>query len=147
VIEKSAVKAGVPKGKLQIVGKTLEDYEASCQGKQFDWIILGNVLCEVKDPGKALISVDHLLKNPVTDTDGGGHVFFSEHFGNEKASWVRFLQDWLNPIWKLAAAGCNLNRDTLDLILSQHNWKTIHWIYEFAAHRWAIGLAQKCSPQ
>jgi hypothetical protein len=41
-------------------------------------------------------------------------LLFCEHGKAEEASVVRW-QDRLNPVWKVLACGCNLNRDTMAL--------------------------------
>lgn len=85
---------------------------------QFDWIILGNVLCEVPCIPDALQRVNQLLAP-------GGHVYFSEHLGCPKGTWERCFQDAFNPLWHRGTMGCNCNRDTLFYLQEQQ--RQGHW--------------------
>jgi SAM-dependent methyltransferase len=109
------------------------------EASTFDWIILGNVLCEVKDVTSTLVSVDLALKET-------GIIYFSEHIGCDCSSWTRSLQDLVNPWWKLVSGGCNLNRDSLRLIQSMPNWRVVAWEYpsmNVGMGDFVVGLAHK----
>lgn len=74
----------------------------------FDSVICTLVFCTIKDPKTAL---DNILQV----TKPNGTILFLEHV-KIAHSWLGKSQDFLNPVWKRIAGGCNLNRDTLNLI-------------------------------
>ena len=59
----------------------------------------------VRDPDAVVREVRRVLKP-------GGAFFFYEHVvsTNMRGRW---WQDTLNPVWKFATTGCNLNRDLI----------------------------------
>lgn len=148
VIKDVAAKANVPTKQLQILDCGIEDYieKNPDQVGTFDWIILGNVLCEVPSQTSTLLSVDQLLKV-------GGRIYFSEHIGYPKGTMMRFVQDLLNPWWRVISGGCNCNRDTLKEIKTMKNWEIISWNYTGVnggppvIGPFEIGLALKLSPR
>jgi 2-polyprenyl-3-methyl-5-hydroxy-6-metoxy-1,4-benzoquinol methylase len=106
-IRQVAKQVGILDKNLTILPLTLEEYVNSMQQRgmqkqQFDWIIVGNVLCEVSDPIAALEGIKILTKP-------GGHVYFSEHEGAASGTWVRRVQDMFNPVWVKVTDGCNCN--------------------------------------
>ncbi|WP_121741281.1 class I SAM-dependent methyltransferase [Natronorubrum halophilum] len=70
----------------------------------FDVVISGLVFCTVQDPDAALEEVVRVLKP-------GGEVRFLEHVHAD--GWRGTGQDLLNPVWKRAAGGCQLTRETV----------------------------------
>eukprot|EP00808_Paulinella_micropora_P030073 g69069.t1 len=122
--------------KVTVTGNFLKDFPASDNGR-FDWVILGNVLCEVPDQAEALKQVDRLLKP-------GGRVFFSEHVACQPKTWARLVQELLAPWWLKVSDGCHITRCTLDAIQAQQGWSSIH--YSFGMSRllpFEVGLAAK----
>jgi len=104
----------------------------------FDWVILGNVLCEVEDLETTLKQIDVLLKP-------GGKVYFSEHIARPKGTWQRYIQDKVNPMWRHMGGGCNCNRDSLTAIQNQ-GWEVVAWTYhhiQVCMGPFVLGLAQK----
>jgi SAM-dependent methyltransferase len=114
--------------------KNSVDYEES-----FDWVVFGNVLCEVQDVSSTLAVIDSLLKP-------GGRIYFSEHVAALRGTWKRWLQDWINPVWKHVGGGCNCNRDTLEALKNHYHPDIVYWTYD---HRtvclgpFVLGLAMK----
>lgn len=103
----------------------------------FDWIIFGNVLCEVSNTCTTLQAVDHLLKP-------GGYIYFCEHVGQPKGSWSRLIQNIINPWWVRISGGCNCNRDTLDKFQKFPSWdEIIYWRYEKFLNPFILGLIRK----
>jgi SAM-dependent methyltransferase len=126
---------------LSISSLDLESYlhQYPKEASTFDWIILGNVLCEVKDVKSTLVSVDHALKEC-------GIIYFSEHIGCDCSSWKRTIQDIVNPWYNIVSGGCNLNRDSLRLIQSMPNWRVVAWEYpsiQVGMGEFVVGLAHK----
>lgn len=73
-----------------------------------DCAILTYTLCSVAEPAKALAELRRVLKP-------GAPVFFVEH-GRAADPGVARWQNRLNPVWRVIACGCNLNRDTIELM-------------------------------
>ncbi|WP_254531157.1 class I SAM-dependent methyltransferase [Natrinema gelatinilyticum] len=71
----------------------------------FDVVISGLVFCTIDDPDAALDEVTRVLQP-------GGELRFLEHVRND--GWRAWAQDRINPIWTRAAAGCQLNRETVE---------------------------------
>lgn len=146
-IRTSAKKAGMSLDKLEILPYDVETYlklNGDDIRETFDWIIFGNVLCEVSSIRSTLDAADQLLKV-------GGHVYFSEHVGCPRGSTRRFLQNLVNPWWNVVGGGCNCNRDTLEIMRSSMtNWEVISWQYDsFRVFMgpFVLGLATKTRSQ
>lgn len=131
--------AGVGLKELAI-RNSLDDVLAEFPQASFDWVILGNVLCEVPDIKQVLDQVDVLLKP-------GGHVYFSEHVACPSGSWSRWYQDMVNPCWRHVSGGCNCNRESVR-ILKEHRWDVIEFTYthlKVCLGPFVLGLAMKRS--
>ncbi len=76
--------------------------------KSVDTIVLTYTLCTIEDPISALAEMHRVLKPE-------GKLIFSEH-GQSPDESVRRWQDRANPVWRILAGGCNLNRAIPDLI-------------------------------
>jgi SAM-dependent methyltransferase len=140
-IRKSAEKAGISSKALTILPMGAEQFaEEYSDDKPFDWIILGNVLCEVPDITSTLQAVDRCLRK-------GGTVYFSEHMACPRGTWQRkYVQEFVNPWWRRASGGCNVNRDTLKKIETMPGWHVISWTYEHVRvgmGLFVLGLAEK----
>jgi len=128
----------VKENKLEIVS-SMEEVLANEAPESFDWVILGNVLCEVNDVAKTLDQIDQLLKP-------GGKVYFSEHVARPVGTWQRRYQDWINPLFRHIGGGCNCNHDSLLEMQKRRNWNVIFWQYEHVQvcmGYFVVGLAQK----
>ena len=139
---KLATEAGLEDSNVEFYACDIETYVRDHPDRtaSFDWVICGNVLCEVDDQVSTLQSVNHLLKP-------GGHVYFSEHIGAPQGTWARYFQDCLNPWWRTVGAGCNCNRDSLANLRKQApGWTVISWQYsnfKVAMGPFVLGLALK----
>ena len=83
---------------VQQIGESLPFSDAS-----FDSVVTTLVLCMVSDPDEVVREVRRVLRP-------GGAFLFYEHVVSPR-SRGRWWQDRLNPLWKFATTGCNLNRD------------------------------------
>lgn len=110
---------GTPMPRWEICSNFVQDVPGS---EIFDWIILGNVLCEVPDATSALKELDRLLKP-------GGRIYFCEHVASPRGSFRRRFQNFINPWWSLVSDGCNCNRDSLELIKAVPGWKVCSWAF------------------
>ena len=69
----------------------------------FDAVVTTLVLCTVSDL-RAVVSEIRRVMKP------GGSFLFYEHVVSERPRGRRF-QEMLNPVWRFATTGCNLDRD------------------------------------
>lgn len=75
---------------------------------RFDAVVSGLVLCSVTDPQRCLAEIFRVLRP-------GGRFAYIEHVGSDH-SVVHGVQRAIEPLWKVAARGCHLTRDTESLI-------------------------------
>ena len=68
----------------------------------FDCVVSTWTLCTIADPVRSLAQIRRVLKK-------NGRLVFLEHGRSDDASVVRW-QDLFNPIQRVLACGCNLNR-------------------------------------
>jgi ubiquinone/menaquinone biosynthesis C-methylase UbiE len=80
------------------------------ENELFDTVVITYTLCTVKNPNKALQEIKRVLKP-------NGKLIFCEH-GLAEDTNTKKWQNLLNPIWKKVGGGCNLNRETSQLIKS-----------------------------
>lgn len=71
---------------------------------EFDTVVACLVFCTIPQPEKAAREAFRVLKP-------GGKLVFFEHVVSPHES-TRAWQNRLNPIWRKAACGCEINRDT-----------------------------------
>jgi SAM-dependent methyltransferase len=137
-IRAAATDAGFFDYQVTIVGDTLEEYVDKHPSEKFDWIILGNVLCEVPDQRATIEKITSVLKP-------GGHVYFCEHVASAPGTLLRRVQNMINPLWRRVSGGCNCNRDTLHELESVSHWDIISWdlSLKVGGNRMVMGLAQK----
>ena len=105
----------------------------------FDWIVLGNVLCEVPNVPETLKQIHRLLKP-------GGYVYFSEHVACPRGTWARTWQDIINPLWRHVAGGCNCNRESISMLRQSNAWTVMDFSYphvKVCGGHFVLGLAQK----
>jgi ubiquinone/menaquinone biosynthesis C-methylase UbiE len=75
-----------------------------------DTAVLTYTLCSVQDPLAVLREIRRVLKPD-------GRLLFLEHGRSDDAP-VAAWQDRLNPLWNLISCGCQINRDTSQLLRS-----------------------------
>ena len=86
----------------------LEGEDLPFENQTFDCVVSSLTLCSVSDPPRVLAEIWRVLRP-------GGTLHFFEHVASsdpERRKW----QDRLNPIQRVVAVGCNLNRDTVGLM-------------------------------
>ncbi|MEK6325339.1 MAG: class I SAM-dependent methyltransferase [Acidobacteriota bacterium] len=103
-VEKRIAEARVPveRIKLDAGGRLAFEDEA------FDGVVTTFTLCSIRDVGSALAEIRRVLKPD-------GRYAFLEH-GRSDDPRVAKRQDFFNPIQKLIACGCNMNRPIDQLI-------------------------------
>lgn len=82
--------------------------EIPLEDKIADTALVTYTLCTVSDIVETLREIRRVLKP-------GGELVFCEHGAAAEES-VRQWQDRLNPVWRIVAGGCNLNRRIPNLI-------------------------------
>jgi len=70
-----------------------------------DVVLSTLVLCSVNHPTKVLGEIKRVLR-------AGGKLIFIEHVAAPKHTNLRVVQNILNPLNRIAADGCNCNRET-----------------------------------
>ena len=96
-------KAAFPVHWLDLPGE-----EIALEDESVDTIVMTYTLCTIPDWNRALNQMRRVLKR-------GGRLLFCEH-GRAPDEKVRRWQNRINPIWRLVAGGCNVNRPIPDLI-------------------------------
>lgn len=142
IIRQQAKSAGFQDYQVTVLPESIQEYYCTNPSASFDWVILGNVLCEVDDAESTLQHVHKLLKN-------GGHVYFSEHLGATPGGIRRRIQETINPWWKRVSGGCNCNRDSLHAIEGMADWEVVSWEMKNLSAMlgpFVMGLARKVEP-
>jgi SAM-dependent methyltransferase len=70
-----------------------------------DAVVSTLVLCSVKDPSAVVREILRVLKP-------GGKYVFVEHVAAPAGTWLRRIQDFIQPAWTFFADGCHPNRET-----------------------------------
>ena len=73
--------------------------------ESFDYVVSALVCCSVVNLELALIEIKRVLKP-------GGRLVFLEHVAAAEGSKRRRWQNRINPLWRLVAGNCHLNRET-----------------------------------
>ncbi len=108
----------------QELGKELEP-------KSMDAIVCTLVLCTIPNPVLALENFKKWLKP-------NGKLIIMEHIHAEKPI-NKTLQNIVNPIWKVFGDGCNLNRNT-DELIKDAGFKPVHEEYFKRTLRFHSGI-------
>ncbi|SEQ86671.1 Methyltransferase domain-containing protein [Amphritea atlantica] len=104
-----AVLAALPeaqRNKIQLLVADAMDIPLA--DNQFDTVVCFLVLCSVPHPQKVLQEIYRVLRP-------GGQLLFFEHVLSDDVTVQRW-QHRLNPFWRRCAGGCQLNRETAELI-------------------------------
>ncbi len=96
-----------------------------------DEVLCTLVLCSVEDPHRTIDELKRILKP-------GGRFIFIEHVASPAQSMLRTFQNFINPLNKFIADGCNCNRETW-LHFEQGGFSEIAFIHHkingaFAVH-------------
>jgi len=125
---------------LDLRGQFLEHFAETVPAESLDWIILGNVLCEVPHPAKEIKLLDSLLKP-------GGRVYFCEHVQAPVGTWRYYLQKLVARWWVRIADGCNCDRPSVETMKAVTDWEIEHWTFFEGIFPWnaqfELGLAVK----
>ena len=74
----------------------------------FDTVVVGFAMCTIPTPSNALGEIRRVLRSR-------GSLRLLEHVRTENPVAAK-IQDWLTPVWRRVAAGCHLDRRTVDLV-------------------------------
>jgi len=100
----------IAQSSISVKNRVADGEKLPFEDESFDSVITTYSLCSIKNAELALQEIKRVLKPD-------GHYYFLEHgLSNE-----RHIQKWqhrLNPIQKVIAAGCHINRDIVQLIKS-----------------------------
>jgi len=102
------------------------------EDESFDTVVFTLVFCSVPDPVRGLQEVYRILKP-------NGKVYFIEHILPEK-KLIDPVVHFITPAWKKIAAGCYLNRKTLDIF---KECGFTHTTTRFLSDFFAGGVAEK----
>lgn len=104
----------------------------------FDAVVATLVLCSIPNPAQALAEFARVLKPD-------GKLYFFEHVAAQN-SIGRFVQNVANPLWQIAEAGCQINRETATLIeKAGFKFETLEWakVLGFPVNPQIWGVASK----
>jgi ubiquinone/menaquinone biosynthesis C-methylase UbiE len=116
---------------IKLVLAGIGDKEIDFEENQFDYIVSTLVLCTIPKPEEALASFMKWLKP-------NGQLILIEHIRSHSHAGG-IAQDVINPAWKLVADGCNLNRDT-DNMVKDSGFKAISENHFHLGFRWFEGV-------
>jgi len=103
-LRQAAARAGLSIEIRSLVAEKLPAEDASV-----DFVVSTLVLCSVSDPSRVLREVHRVLKP-------GGRFVFLEHVAAARGTRLRSVQKLIQPVWKLVADGCHVDRETGPLI-------------------------------
>ena len=69
-------------------------------------------------------------------------MIFVEHVAAEKGSLLRKVQGFINPLWRIMADGCEIVRDTGDLI--KETGFSSASVKKFHSHKMKMPLIKTC---
>lgn len=93
-----------------------KELEQHIEGNSMDAIVCTLVLCTIPDPEKALQNFKRWLKP-------NGKLIIMEHIHATKPI-NKSVQNLFNPVWKVFAEGCNLNRNT-DIMIKEAGFEPV----------------------
>jgi ubiquinone/menaquinone biosynthesis C-methylase UbiE len=104
--------------KFKIVNKIVNSEELPFDDESFDSVVSTFTLCSIQFVDKALMEIHRTLKHD-------GKFFFQEH-GLSNDPKIQKWQNRLNPVQKIWADGCNLNRN-IKLLIQEAGFKVIEF--------------------
>lgn len=79
--------------------------EIPLEDESMDAVVSTLVLCSVTDLQQTLHEIKRVLKP-------GGTFLFMEHVAAPEHTFLRRIQRWIKPLWRLVADGCRPDRET-----------------------------------
>ena len=116
---------------IELVLGGIGDGNTDFKNHQFDYIVSTLVLCTIPNPEQAFEHFKKWLKP-------GGKLILIEHIRSHNHV-SGLAQDVINPVWKLVADGCNLNRDT-DKMVQDAGFRTVSENHFHVGFRWFEGV-------
>ncbi len=101
---------------------------------EFEYILSTLVLCTIKNPQDGAELYYNLLKKD-------GKLLVLEHIHSSESFYGK-LQQWINPIWRPFADGCNLTRRQ-DIILKSQGFKAMNEKYFTLGTKWYRAIMKK----
>lgn len=99
----------IPSGiEIKLINSGIEDLKNILPNQKFDYIVCTLVLCTIPDLEKNLKELYNELKPH-------GKLLIIEHIHSRNNSIFQF-QKIVNPLWNKLALGCNLTRNTVEII-------------------------------
>jgi SAM-dependent methyltransferase len=111
---RAAAVAGALDAPIELVGGVGE--RLPFRADAFDGAVLALVLCTVADPGRTLDELARVLRP-------GAELRFLEHVHGEGV--YGGVQSLLAPLWRRAAGGCRLDRDTAARLAADERFRTV----------------------
>jgi ubiquinone/menaquinone biosynthesis C-methylase UbiE len=115
-------KGKIARKNIQLIHKSITDTSLDdlIKPHSIDAIICTLVLCTIPDPDLALQKFKKWLKPE-------GELIIIEHIHSDK-KWNASFQHFINPLWNKIGEGCNLTRNTDQLIL-EHGFQSNNHVY------------------
>ncbi|MDX2149159.1 MAG: class I SAM-dependent methyltransferase [Bryobacteraceae bacterium] len=88
-----------------------------------DAVVCTLVLCSVSDPERVLAEVRRVLRP-------GGRFVYLEHIAGPPGTRRRRRQELIAPVWRICSGGCNVNRETPELIAQAGFSRVEHELFE-----------------
>lgn len=92
--------------------------KAGVRAASFDTVVLVQVLCSIPEPQAHLAYLQSLLRP-------GGRLLLFEHVGSASRLTRAVQRAWTYPLWRFAAAGCCLDRDSGVWLAQLGGWKHV----------------------
>ncbi|KAJ0241304.1 hypothetical protein HA466_0217220 [Hirschfeldia incana] len=105
---KSAIEAGVKSENFKFIHAVAESMPL--EDASVDAVVGSLVMCSVSDIPQTLKEIKRILKP-------GGLYLFVEHVAAEDGTFLRMVQNVLDPLQQVVADGCHLTRNTEDYLL------------------------------
>lgn len=108
---RAAQAAGIPPERFRIDPGDSRGVRLPAADESMDAVVSTLVLCSVPHQEESLQEILRVLRP-------GGQFVFIEHVAAPRGTFLRALQDGIQPLWSLVGEGCHPNRETWAAISS-----------------------------